>query len=66
MSNMDLVTKVLDLPDAAKQEVSEFLDQILMKYPREPKIPLKFGMMRGTFKMSDDFDEPLEDFKDYM
>ena len=25
-----------------------------------------FGCMRGQFKMSDDFDEPLEDFKEYM
>ncbi|MCE7062593.1 DUF2281 domain-containing protein [Dyadobacter sp. CY343] len=66
MSNMDLVTKVLDLPDAAQEEVSEFLDRILTRYPRKAKIPLKFGMMKGTFQMSDDFDEPLGDFKDYM
>lgn len=26
----------------------------------------KFGSARGLIKMSDDFDEPLEDFKDYM
>ena len=25
-----------------------------------------FGCMKGMFKMSPDFDEPLEDFKDYM
>ena len=25
-----------------------------------------FGCMRGQFKMSDDFDGPLEDFKEYM
>jgi addiction module RelB/DinJ family antitoxin len=25
-----------------------------------------FGCMRGQFTMSDDFDAPLEDFKDYM
>ena len=25
-----------------------------------------FGCMRGQFKMSDDFDAPLEDFKEYM
>ena len=29
------------------------------------KIP-KFGFAKGTFKMANDFDEPLEDFKDYM
>jgi len=25
-----------------------------------------FGCMRGQFEMSDDFDAPLEDFKEYM
>lgn len=29
------------------------------------RIP-KFGCAKGTFKMADDFDEPLDDFKDYM
>ena len=29
------------------------------------KRPLKFGMMKGTFRMSDDFDAPLDDLKDY-
>ena len=31
----------------------------------EKKTP-KFGYAKGTFEMSPDFDEPLEDFKDYM
>ncbi|PIU56102.1 MAG: prevent-host-death protein [Chloroflexi bacterium CG07_land_8_20_14_0_80_51_10] len=26
----------------------------------------KFGRAKGLIEMSDDFDEPLEDFKDYM
>ena len=26
----------------------------------------KFGSAKGLIKMSDDFDEPLEDFKDFM
>jgi hypothetical protein len=29
------------------------------------KKPLKFGMMKGTFLMADDFDAPLDDFEDY-
>jgi len=28
-------------------------------------IPI-FGCLKGQIQMSDDFDEPLEDFKDYM
>ncbi len=30
------------------------------------KTPLKFGMMKATFKIPDDFDETLDDFKEYM
>ncbi|OQX97182.1 MAG: hypothetical protein B6I24_09660 [Bacteroidetes bacterium 4572_128] len=26
----------------------------------------RFGMLKGKIKISDDFDEPLECFKDYM
>jgi hypothetical protein len=36
---------------------------------QEPAVPesLKgFGCLRGKISMAPDFDEPLEDFKDYM
>ena len=29
------------------------------------KIPV-FGCAKGQFRMSEDFDDPLDDFKDYM
>ncbi|HWE01207.1 MAG TPA: DUF2281 domain-containing protein [Tepidisphaeraceae bacterium] len=33
----------------------------------EPRANLKgFGCLRGKIWMADDFDEPLDDFKDYM
>ena len=31
----------------------------------EKKVPV-FGCAKGQFRMSPDFDAPLEDFKDYM
>jgi len=31
----------------------------------QKKVPV-FGCAKGRFRMADDFDEPLEDFKDYM
>ena len=31
-----------------------------------PKRPPLFGSDRGLISIRDDFDEPLEDFKDYM
>ena len=33
--------------------------------PEQKKFPV-FGCLKGQIQMSDDFDEPLEDFKDYM
>jgi ferritin len=55
--------------EALKQELLLFLDKLLAKQVSEAKavkkIP-KFGCAKGTFKMAEDFDEPLEDFKDYM
>ena len=35
---------------------------------KKPKMSREavFGCMRGQFKMADDFDAPLEDFKEYM
>ena len=31
----------------------------------EKRVPV-FGCAKGQFQIADDFDEPLEDFKDYM
>ena len=31
----------------------------------EKKVPV-FGCAKGQFRIAEDFDEPLEDFKDYM
>lgn len=30
------------------------------------KAPRKFGSARGMIRMADDFDAPLDDFRDYM
>ncbi len=32
----------------------------------KPKKPRKAGFSKATFTMSEDFNAPLEDFKDYM
>ena len=34
--------------------------------PATKKAVPKAGFLKGTFSMSPDFDEPLEDFKEYM
>ena len=40
--------------------------QNIIKHEIPEKLPLKAGFAKDFFIMKDDFDEPLEDFKEYM
>ena len=71
-----LETSILEnlekLPEALKQEVLHYTEFLVEKYGLEkleaetPKKKREAGILKGKIWMSDDFDEPLEDFKDYM
>ncbi len=37
----------------------------IISFPHKKPYP-KFGSAKGLIEMSDDFDEPLEDFEEYM
>lgn len=39
---------------------------VLHKKESAPKKPVKAGFSKATFEMSADFNQPLEDFKEYM
>lgn len=67
MDNITLYSKLATLPDDLKAEVSDFVDFLATKRKKtqEKKKP-KFGSGKGMFVMKPDFDEPLEDFKEYM
>jgi hypothetical protein len=55
-----LMQVILNIPDEIPQEmISKMLIQ------KEKPVP-KFGSAKGLIKMSADFDEPLDDFADYM
>lgn len=67
MSSLSLYTKLETLPGNLKQEVSDFIDFLISKSSHKKKrITPQFGSAKGKINMSPDFDEPLEDFKDYM
>jgi hypothetical protein len=67
MSTLNLYTKLESLPPKLKQEVSDFIDLLVEKSTlKKKKIVPKFGSAKGKIHMSADFDEPLEDFKEYM
>lgn len=64
-------SKYSSLPDELKKEVNDFIDFLLSKNKKTKKSQKKkegpkYGFAKGMIKMSKDFDEPLDDFKDYM
>jgi hypothetical protein len=62
-----LERKVKQLPFEAHQEVSDYLDLLINKYNGSKPVKPYAGCMKGTVTwMSDDFNEPLDDFNDYM
>jgi hypothetical protein len=55
------------LPEELKAEVIDFIEFLLTKKKRtQGHIKPAFGCAKGQIIMSSDFDEPIEDFKDYM
>jgi hypothetical protein len=68
MGNNILLEKVSKLPDNLKSEVSDFIDFLLQKMSKDKgqKNRPVFGSGKGMFVIKPGFDEPLEDFKDYM
>jgi hypothetical protein len=69
MSNRLLYSKIQMLQsDELKQDLMQYVEFLLAKQSdKKPskRIPV-FGSAKGTFQMSADFDEPLEDFNEYM
>lgn len=67
-----ILEKLEHLPQDLQQKVLHYIDTLMAEQDQalEPEIPSKkrrvAGTMKGMIQMSDDFDEPLEDFKDYM
>ncbi len=70
MDYATILYQIETLPGPIQQEVSDFIEFLVKKYGEHASLPKakkpQFGCLRGTFKMSADFDEPLEDFKEYM
>lgn len=67
MEHTELYTKINSLPNELKSEVNDFIDFLIQKRKRKKssKTP-KFGCAKSQIHLSPDFDEPLDDFKDYM
>lgn len=67
MSGEQFVAYLDELNPSFRQEVYHFIEFLLEKQSKElNEISPKFGCAKGQFIMSDDFDEPLEEMKEYM
>ena len=63
------ISKFYNLNSDLRQEVLDFIEFLLEKQKKQvtelPKPPSNFGSDKGIV-MSDDFNEPLEEFNEYM
>ena len=66
MTDIKLYTEISSLPDNLKEEVSDFVNFLKNKTRATKGVKERqFGYAKDFFKMSSDFDEPLEDFNEY-
>ena len=67
MNDKSLYTKINALPGNLKMEVVDYMEYLMQKHHvKEKEKHPQPGCMKGTFIMHDDFDTPLDDFKEYM
>lgn len=70
MASFSIYTKLETLPPALKEEAKNFIDYLVektkkMKSESRPAKPV-FGSLKGKIQLAEDFDAPLDEFKDYM
>jgi hypothetical protein len=67
-----ILEKLEELPESFQTEVLHYIEFLIEKYaqksPQEKQTKKRrvAGTMEGMIIMADDFDEPLEDLKEYM
>jgi len=67
MSTLELYTALNSLPEHLQQEVADFIAALRKKHAVKPKAATRpFGLLKGQIHMADDFDAPLDDFREYM
>lgn len=67
MTDLLIYSKISNLPPSLKREVSDFVEFLETK---KTKISSKkqriFGYAKGSIIIKPGFDDPLEDFKEYL
>ena len=68
----ELMVEIKQLPEYLQEAVKDFVHFLSSKLNNGPpkKVTMqkvrKAGFLKGTFNMAKNFDEPLDDFKEYM
>ncbi|MEA5420672.1 DUF2281 domain-containing protein [Spirulina sp. CCNP1310] len=69
-----ILQALMKMPEPLKEEALNYIEYLLEKHSKtnleveKPKERRLVGCMKGTFvlPLPDDFDDPLEDFEEYM
>jgi hypothetical protein len=67
MPNSSLIIEIESLPVSLRQEVADVVAFLKMKNKKKVTIKSReLGYAKGKIRLSEDFDEPLDIFKDYI
>ncbi len=67
MTNTALYTRISVLPKSVQDEVSDYVEFLIQKHKSgKSKVHPKAGCMRGVFTINTGFNDPIDDFKEYM
>jgi hypothetical protein len=67
MNDEVLYSQISALPFNLKNELIDYMEFLISKYtPKDEKLHPKAGCMKGMFVMSDDFNDELDCFKEYV
>jgi hypothetical protein len=70
----EILQTIAQMPEPLKREILHYAKYLIVNHAQEitqdapPTRKRRVGILKGTFvlPLPDDFDEPLEDFKEYM
>ena len=67
MINTSIFTRISSLSPSIQKEVMDYIEFLIQKHKKKNfKQHPKAGCMQGVFKVNPDFNEPLDDFKEYI
>lgn len=70
MTDELILSRLYQLPEALKKEVLHYIGFLQKKHVDQAQSVVhkkrQFGSTKNKYKLSTDFNAPLEDFKDYM